>query len=419
MMIHGFSSPLNNDFPAGLRVLVVDNDPTWSRILEKMLKKCSYQVATCGSRDALNMLRGRKDEYDIVICDVTTSDMDGFRLLEHIGLKMDCPVIMMSVDGDASALQKGVRHGACDYLLKPIRMKELRNIWQNVFRKRIHEVRECEILGSDQACDGPLLRGEDLASVKKRKYADQKADISSAKMARLVWTVDLHQKFVKAVHQIGFDKIGPKKILDRMNVPWLTRENVAGHLQKYRLYLSRLQTEKDLKFAGLYSSVLKKQIGLRIACVYLNKIASNFINFSVSPSRDSPRSISTGYSCNIRQNYASNGGGGSSGFTGNDLILHNVENRSYETDEEEIVSMPLIKDQERIVSLPLAEPWTSTTVDDPDPWNSRTSQTGFSRSSESEVRFAAFDSTFLFGKSRDDEEEHKNDEEDYMDEDPK
>jgi CheY-like chemotaxis protein len=37
-----FSSP-RRDFPNGLRVLVVDDDPTWLKILEKMLKKCNYE----------------------------------------------------------------------------------------------------------------------------------------------------------------------------------------------------------------------------------------------------------------------------------------------------------------------------------------------------------------------------------------
>ena len=48
----------------------------------------------------------------------------------------------MSVDGETRRVMKGVQHGACDYLLKPIRMKELRNIWQHVFRKRMHEARK-------------------------------------------------------------------------------------------------------------------------------------------------------------------------------------------------------------------------------------------------------------------------------------
>ncbi|KAL8550671.1 hypothetical protein ACS0TY_009184 [Phlomoides rotata] len=260
----GFSSPRPECFPAGLRVLVVDDDPTWLKILEKMLKKCNYEVTTCNlARDALNLLRERKDGFDIVISDVNMPDMDGFRLLEHVGLEMDLPVIMMSVDGETSRVMKGVQHGACDYLLKPIRMKELRNIWQHVFRKRIHEVRDIEghesyeeiqmlRCGGELSDDGFLFCG-DLASGKKRKDVDGKyddrvsGDSSSAKKARVVWTVDLHQKFVKAVNQIGFEKVGPKKILDLMGVPWLTRENVASHLQKYRLYLSRLQKENELK----------------------------------------------------------------------------------------------------------------------------------------------------------------------------
>lgn len=44
-MENGFSSPRSDSFPAGLRVLVVDDDPTWLKILEKMLKKCSYEGA--------------------------------------------------------------------------------------------------------------------------------------------------------------------------------------------------------------------------------------------------------------------------------------------------------------------------------------------------------------------------------------
>ncbi|XP_043723993.1 two-component response regulator ORR26 [Telopea speciosissima] len=279
-MENGFASPRADAFPAGLRVLVVDDDLTWLKILEKMLKKCSYEVTTCGlAREALNMLRERKDRFDIVISDVNMPDMDGFKLLEHVGLEMDLPVIIMSVDGETSRVMKGVQHGACDYLLKPVRMKELRNIWQHVFRKKIHEVKEIESFegyddtrimrnGSEEFSDGPLPSGGDMTSAKKRKDMDNKEhedqelnDPSAVKKARVVWSVDLHQKFVNAVNQIGFDKVGPKKILDLMNVPWLTRENVASHLQKYRLYLSRLQKQNEPKvsFAGTKQSDLSSK----------------------------------------------------------------------------------------------------------------------------------------------------------------
>lgn len=261
----GFSSPRTDIFPAGLRVVVVDDDPTWLKILEKMLKKCSYEVTTCGlAREALYLLRERKDGFDIVISDVNMPDMDGFKLLEHVGLEMDLPVIMMSVDGETSRVMKGVQHGACDYLLKPIRMKELRNIWQHVLRKKMQEARDVGNHELDQYDEVWMLNGAEHLSDKKRKDFENKhdekemsdsrcVDSSSMKKARVVWTVDLHQKFVKAVNQIGFEKVGPKKILDLMGIPWLTRENVASHLQKYRLYLTRLQKEDEVKasFCGM------------------------------------------------------------------------------------------------------------------------------------------------------------------------
>lgn len=53
-----------------------------------------FSVTTCGlAREALKLLRERKDGYDIVISDVNMPDMDGFKLLEHVGLEMDLPVL--------------------------------------------------------------------------------------------------------------------------------------------------------------------------------------------------------------------------------------------------------------------------------------------------------------------------------------
>jgi two-component response regulator (ARR-B family) len=126
----------------------------------------------------------------------------------------------MSVDGETSRVMKGVQHGACDYLLKPIRMKELRNIWQHVLRKRIHEAREFETLegihlmrnGSNNTDDSNLFAvGGEMNLMKKRKDFDNKyddkefGDQTSLKKARVIWSVNLHQKFVNSLNRIGFD----------------------------------------------------------------------------------------------------------------------------------------------------------------------------------------------------------------------
>ncbi|KFK27554.1 hypothetical protein AALP_AA8G398600 [Arabis alpina] len=253
---------VNSDpFPTtGLRVLVVDDDPTCLMILERMLRTCLYRVTKCNRAEiALSLLRKNKNGFDIVISDVHMPDMDGFKLLEHVGLEMDLPVIMMSADDSKSVVLKGVTHGAVDYLIKPVRIEALKNIWQHVVRKKRNEWNVSEQSGSIEEIGGDRQQQREDAdnnsssvnegnwkSSRKRKEEEvdelegDKEDASSLKKPRVVWSVELHQQFVAAVNHLGVDKAVPKKILEMMNVPGLTRENVASHLQKYRIYLRRL-----------------------------------------------------------------------------------------------------------------------------------------------------------------------------------
>ncbi|XP_022869364.1 two-component response regulator ARR2-like isoform X2 [Olea europaea var. sylvestris] len=245
-------------FPAGLRVLVVDDDVICLTVLQRMLQKCLYEVTIHNRAEAaLELLRKDKTGFDIVLSDVHMPDMDGFKLLECVGLEMDLPVIMMSADESKDVVMKGVTHGACDYLIKPIRIEALKNIWQHVVRKKKQNRKEIEFEQPGTEEDGeqqqnPVEDADYLSSPyeenrknsNKRKdekdEAEEMDDTSTLKKPRVVWSVELHQQFVNAVNQLDIDKAVPKKILELMNVPGLTRENVASHLQKYRLYLRRI-----------------------------------------------------------------------------------------------------------------------------------------------------------------------------------
>ncbi|EFJ17152.1 hypothetical protein SELMODRAFT_115021 [Selaginella moellendorffii] len=244
--------------PTGLKVLVVDDDPCCLTLLERMLRECKYAVTTCSrATAALTILRERKESFDVVISDVHMPDMDGFKLLELIGLEMGIPVIMMSASGETDAVMKGVVYGACDYLVKPVRIEELRNIWQHVVRRRTKDsaVRdeapeEWEDFMRSTPTDSSEEADVDLRLLRKKKRPscdfgggggdESMRSIASNKKARVVWSFDLHQQFVKAINHIGIEKAVPKRILEVMNIQGLTRENVASHLQKYRLYLKRL-----------------------------------------------------------------------------------------------------------------------------------------------------------------------------------
>jgi SHAQKYF class myb-like DNA-binding protein len=146
----------------------------------------------------------------------------------------------MSSNGDTGVVLRGVTHGAVDFLIKPVRIEELRNVWQHVVRRRSMQLPH----GADDAA--PDCDGDSRAQGVKRKgelealRADHEGG-GGSKKARVVWSVEMHQQFVNAVNVLGIDKAVPKRILDLMSVEGLTRENVASHLQKYRLYLKRVQ----------------------------------------------------------------------------------------------------------------------------------------------------------------------------------
>lgn len=61
---------------------------------------------------------------------------------------------------------------------------------------------------------------------------------------RLIWTQELHNMFIDTVNRLG-TKAVPTTILQEMNVEGLTRENIASHLQKYRLQLKKIQKLRE------------------------------------------------------------------------------------------------------------------------------------------------------------------------------
>ncbi|XWS28802.1 hypothetical protein CRYUN_Cryun25bG0102400 [Craigia yunnanensis] len=104
---------------------------------------------------------------------------------------------------------------------------------------------EGEGSGSGSGSDPKKMRKMDIAeeadsAVRTTENSDDPS-ARTLKRPRLVWTPQLHKRFVDVVVHLGIKNAVPKTIMQLMNVEGLTRENVASHLQKYRLYLKRMQ----------------------------------------------------------------------------------------------------------------------------------------------------------------------------------
>ncbi|XP_010549603.2 PREDICTED: putative two-component response regulator ARR19, partial [Tarenaya hassleriana] len=147
--------------------------------------------------------------------------------------RMDLPFIIMSTDHEREAVMKAMMYGACQYLVKPVNKETIAVLWQHIARKtRTRPVRPL----TDQTAGSV----RDKITTRAGEEENKGEETAASKKNRMTWTDDLHQKFLQAVNVIGIEKAVPKTILkcmQEMKVQGLSRNNVASHLQKYRLNL--------------------------------------------------------------------------------------------------------------------------------------------------------------------------------------
>ncbi|KAL4574721.1 hypothetical protein LXL04_021557 [Taraxacum kok-saghyz] len=123
-----------------LRVLLVEADDCTRQIITALLRKCSYKVvAVSDGLKAWEVLKGKSQHIDLILTEVELPSISGFALLTLITEHQVCkniPVIMMSAQDSVSTVYKCMLRGAADFLVKPVRKNELKNLWQHVWRRQ-------------------------------------------------------------------------------------------------------------------------------------------------------------------------------------------------------------------------------------------------------------------------------------------
>ncbi|MEU6333120.1 response regulator transcription factor [Streptomyces cellulosae] len=109
---------------AGVRVLVVDDDPTVAEIVTGYLDRAGYVVDRAGDGpDAL--ARAAAHRPDLVVLDLMLPGMDGLEVCRRMRGQGPVPVIMLTARGDEDDRIMGLEVGADDYVTKPFSPREL------------------------------------------------------------------------------------------------------------------------------------------------------------------------------------------------------------------------------------------------------------------------------------------------------
>ena len=116
-----------------MRVLIVEDDDSVASALADALRATGHDVDRVDSGvDALL----RHHDRDVVLLDLGLRDGDGFDVLRKLRLVSRTPVLVVTARSDERSTVRALHLGADDYVVKPIRLRELLARIDAVTRRR-------------------------------------------------------------------------------------------------------------------------------------------------------------------------------------------------------------------------------------------------------------------------------------------
>lgn len=156
------------------KILLIEDDVTFSAMLERFLKKNDFEVDTSySSEEAQKKMAG--NVYDLVFTDLRLPDDDGINILTKVkDLYPDTPVILMTGYAEVSTAVKAMKKGAFDYISKPFNQDEVLAVIKNALKKEGSATSEEQVkVSSDTIAERPVKKrvaGISSASIKLNEY---------------------------------------------------------------------------------------------------------------------------------------------------------------------------------------------------------------------------------------------------------
>jgi len=106
------------------RILVIDDDRDIAEILGIVLRAEGFEPTFCA--DGLSAIDAfHRDKPDLVLLDLMLPGRDGIDICRAIREESGIPIVMLTARSDSQDVVTGLESGADDYIVKPIKNKEL------------------------------------------------------------------------------------------------------------------------------------------------------------------------------------------------------------------------------------------------------------------------------------------------------
>jgi RNA polymerase sigma factor (sigma-70 family) len=107
-------------------VHVVDDDPSFRKAIERLLRQCGYEVASYGSADQLLDRLPDEGRPSCILLDVQIPGLTGPELQDRLADRGSLlPIIFLTGFGDIATSVQAIKSGAEDFLTKPVAKDKL------------------------------------------------------------------------------------------------------------------------------------------------------------------------------------------------------------------------------------------------------------------------------------------------------
>jgi DNA-binding NtrC family response regulator len=131
------------------RVLVVDDEKDYLESLVWRLSRRGFTARGAAS-GAAALQRVEAESWEVVILDIRMADMDGLRVLR--ALKEKTPrteVILLTGHASVESGVEGLKLGAFDYLIKPVKLDDLIERINDAYDRHRLRLRETDSASND------------------------------------------------------------------------------------------------------------------------------------------------------------------------------------------------------------------------------------------------------------------------------
>jgi DNA-binding response OmpR family regulator len=102
-----------------VRILIIDDDWETTELFKILLEPKQFEVITANSGQYGIKLAGQTDP-DVIMVDLLMSEMNGLKVCDEIRKFSSVPILVLTAISKPGTLSETLKHGADDYLIKPV-----------------------------------------------------------------------------------------------------------------------------------------------------------------------------------------------------------------------------------------------------------------------------------------------------------